>query len=472
MKRLLILIVLGLLFQFAKAAPALIANFQTPRQSGNTQELRSEFAETADTIRADTVTVPMVDKPDALSAESRIYKRRLDSLTKQIPLDFNEYVQSYINIYARNKEEMAHVLGLTKYYFPIYEKAFHDAGVPDELKYLSVVESKLDPYSVSRVGATGPWQFMYTTAKVYGLLIDRYIDERRDPIQASYAAARYLKESFAEFGDWLLAIASYNCGTSNVERAIRKAGGAKDFWSIRRYLPTETRNYVPAYIAIAYVMNCYQHLDIVPQTCAFSVKTDTVLVNKTIALSAIAKVLQADPAEITILNPAYKKQIINGTDAAPRRLVIPKVDNEKFSALFEALNNPEQAVSQQDLDLASNRDSKSDERPRFHKVKHGETLREIANNYGIEVQDLKAWNHLKSNKAKPGEKLKLSGRDEETTYASVSAKHHGSHHLTYKVKTGDTLSGIAERFDASVESIKELNGLRKGKLQPGMKIRI
>src|ERR1700743_401657 len=151
-------------------------------------------------VNQDTiVVVPVVDQPAPLSPQAALFKKRLDSLKKEVPLDYNEYVQSYIDIYAHNRDEMGHVLGLTKYYFPIYEKAFRDAGIPEELKYLSIVESKLDPFAISRVGATGPWQFMFTTAKLFGLNIDSYIDERRDPVQASYAAARYLKDAFNDF---------------------------------------------------------------------------------------------------------------------------------------------------------------------------------------------------------------------------------------------------------------------------------
>src|SRR6201991_1073029 len=202
----------------------------------------------------DTVKRQAVNQPAAPAPIRGIYERRLDSISKDIPLEYNEYVQTYIDLYMQNRDEMGQVVGLSKYYFPIYEKAFRDAGIPEEIKFLSIVESKLDPNAVSRVGATGPWQFMYTTGKLYGLNIDSYIDERRDPIQATYAAAAYLKDAYQEFGDWLLAIASYNCGKSSVERAIAKAG-AMDFWTIRQYLPAETRNYVPAYIAISYVMN-------------------------------------------------------------------------------------------------------------------------------------------------------------------------------------------------------------------------
>src|ERR1700710_2890565 len=152
--------------------------------------------------KADTIVVPIVNQPTPLNFQSPLYKRRLDSIKKDVPLDYNEYVQSYIDIYMHNRDEMGRVLGLAKYYFPIYEKAFRDAGIPDEIKYLSIVESQLNPNAVSRVGATGPWQFMGTTARMYGLNMDNYVDERRDPILSSNAAAAYLKDAYQQFGDW------------------------------------------------------------------------------------------------------------------------------------------------------------------------------------------------------------------------------------------------------------------------------
>jgi membrane-bound lytic murein transglycosylase D len=411
----------------------------------------------------DTVIVPEISHPVALGYQSGgIFKHRLDSLKKDVPLDYNEYVQSYIDIFIHNRDEMGHVLGLSKYYFPIYEKVFHDAGIPDEIKYLSIVESKLDPYAVSRVGATGPWQFMFTTAKLYGLNIDDYVDDRRDPIQASYAAAAYLKDAYQEFGDWLLAIASYNCGASNVERAVKKAG-ANDFWSIRQYLPVETRGYVPAFIAVAYVMNFYKKHNIVPQPCNFSLKTDTVLVNKSISLNTIGQVLDINIKELAILNPAYKRQIINGTTAVPKRLVIPQINNEKYSALYNALNSPDATEKTSRSVSASYDENKPEKTSSFHIIKHGETLRDIADDYGVELQDIKVWNHLHSNKAIVGQRLRLS---------EPSTKLHHNY-ITYKVKSGDTLPRIAARFEgASVEKIKSMNGLKIDRLQPGMKIKI
>jgi len=465
MKKTLTLIICLVSLQIIKAAPnsstllAAVA-LQNSKLLTNTQQ-----------TNADTTILPVVDAPAPLSYQSGMYKRRLDSIKKDIQLDYNEYVQSYIEIYMRNREEMSKVLGLTKYYFPIYEKAFHDAGIPDEIKYLSIVESKLDPYAVSRVGATGLWQFMFTTGKLYGMNVDDYVDERRDPIQASYAAAAYLKDAYQEFGDWLVAIASYNCGKSNVERAIEKAGGATDFWSIRQYLPKETRGYVPAFIAVAYVMNYYGKHNITPMACNISLKTDTVLVNKYLPLSMVAQSLNLDLHELAILNPSYKRQAINGTAAKPRRMIIPQIDKAQYAALYDVLNNSTTTSPvAQPVYAAYHPEPKADRLPSYHKVKRGESLGDIADNFGIEVQDLKAWNHLHSNKAVVGQTLKVKESADEPEQKTEKVTH--SNYVTYKVKTGDTLSGIASKFDANVEKIRELNGLKKGRLQPGMMIKI
>lgn len=420
----------------------------------------------------DTVAASIINQtPLPGYYQNSIYKLRLDSIQKDIPLDYNEYVQAYIDTYTRHRDEMAHVLGLAKYYFPIYEKIFHDAGIPEEIKYLSIVESKLDPNAVSRVGATGPWQFMSTTAKMYGLNMDGYIDERRDPIQASYAAAAYLKDAYIEFGDWLLAIASYNCGKSNVEQAIAKAG-ANDFWSIRQYLPIETRGYVPAYIAVAYVMNYANKHNITAQPWGLSAHVDTVLVNRSVSLSNISRALKIDASELALLNPAYRQQIINGTAIAPRRLVIPKTTSENYAALYDALNNAGSPVIQPQVTNMLYNAVPERRMPDFHKVRRGETLGDIADMYGVELQDLKDWNHLHGNKATVGKKLWLSaGHDSGSE--DIAAKKHSSKYVMYKVKHGDTLNTIADKFDGvSIENIRLLNGLKSGPLQPGMTLKI
>ncbi|PWK76477.1 membrane-bound lytic murein transglycosylase D [Mucilaginibacter oryzae] len=367
------------------------------------------------TIDADTTILPVLNQPLPLgSSYGGIYKRRLDSIRKDIQLDYNEYVQAYIDLYMRNREEMGQVVGLTKYYFPIYEKAFREAGIPEEIKFLSIVESKLDPNAVSRVGATGLWQFMGNTAKIYGLNMDNYIDDRRDPIQSSYAAAAYLKDAYQEFGDWLLAIASYNCGKSNVERAVEKAGGVTDFWSIRQYLPAETRGYVPAFIAMNYVMNYFNKHNIVPQACNFSIRTDTVMVKRIVPLSSVAQALNVSLKEITILNPSYRMAIVNGSPKTPRRLILPQTAKDNYAALYNVLNGgdapiPAAAANTNTYVAAAYTPGKTERRmPTHHKVRKGETLASIADKFGCEVADLKAWNHLKTNRAPVGTMLKVS----------------------------------------------------------------
>jgi len=427
----------------------------------------------------DTTLVPMVTIMSGF--QDVLCKRRLDSIKKEIPLDYNEYVQSYIDLYIRRKDEMARIVGLSKYYFPIYEKSFHDAGVPEEIKYLSVVESSLDPNAVSRVGATGPWQFMFATAKLYGLSMDNYIDERKDPIQASYAAAAYIKDAYLDFGDWLVAIASYNCGKGNITRAIQLAG-ASDFWSIRPYLPAETRNYVPAYIAMTYVMNYYSRHGIMPRPSDLSAKTDTVMVNKFVSLAGISAALKIDMAQLNILNPQYKKHIINGSPASPKRLVIPQIRKENFAVLYDVLNNSAIAPNQLEPVYASTNETssftrpakaeKEESMPTTHKVRHGETLASIADKYGVEPQDLKTWNHLSKYKVTPGQQLRLTEPSGDEHYSAPKEKTVKST-STYKVRNGDTLSQIAEKFDGmTVEKLKSLNGSKVSHLQVGMTLKI
>ncbi len=256
-----------------------------------------------------------------------------------------------------------------------------------------------------------------------------------------------------------------------MERAIEKAGGATDFWSIRQYLPNETRGYVPAFIAVAYVMNYYNRHNIIPQICSIALKTDTVLVNKYLPLSTVAHTLGVSLGDLTIVNPSYKRQIVNGTAKAPRRMVIPQIDKTKYAALYKALNNTNMASPAPQPVYASYREPVREEKtPSYHKVRRGETLSDIADNYGIEVQDIKAWNHLHSNKAVVGQRLKIKESADEPEAKPAKSKSHN--YVTYKVKSGDTLNGISAKFDASVEKIKELNGLKKDRLQPGMTIKI
>lgn len=385
---------------------------------------------------------------------------RLAYLQKTVPLTYNEQVQSYIDVYStdRYKRYLSNMLGLGKYYFPIYERVFAETGVPDEIKYLSIVESALNPHAVSRVGATGLWQFMFTTARMYNLTMDSYIDERKDPVAASYAAATYLLDAYKEFGDWLLAIASYNCGTGNVLRAIQRSGLSEpDYWTVSRYLPSETRKYVPAFIAMTYMLGYYEEHGIMPAASENTVDTtEVVWVQKFVPFSGVAQALNIDEGVIKTLNPAYKRAVVNGSPESPRRLVLPQVPPEAYSALYAAINS----TAETPKIVNASHDARGSRKNQLitHHVRKGETLGGIAQQYHVAVQDLRVWNNLKKNVIVPGQQLRV---------------HSPTSYITYRVKKGDTLSDIAKRHrTASVSGIKAANGLKGNQIKPGMTLKI
>jgi membrane-bound lytic murein transglycosylase D len=420
----------------------------------------------------DTTAVPIID-PVGFYNYNFTYKSRLDSVQQIVPLTYNEYVQNFITVYSKRKDMMGKMLGLTNYYFPIFEKALAAYHIPNEIKYLPIIESSMNPHAISRVGATGLWQFMFGTAKAYGLNMDNFVDERKDPIQASYAAAAYFRDAYDELGDWLLAIAAYNCGKGNVTRAMAKAG-SRDFWEIRKFLPKETRDYVPAFIAALYVMKHADAHDIVAQKSPLHQKTDTIHVNHFVSLTDVAKALDLDDEVLLSLNPSYKKKIVNGTLSMPKRMVLPSVDQYKYAQLYEVLNNDIETA--REIILASTDDVrelrkkpiiKAPSKITYHRVSAGQNLGSIADRYGVEVQDIKVWNKLKSTTIVIGQSLKIH---KEGPALKPTAK---PNYFTYKVKAGDTLSAIAEKFDgATVASIKKTNGLSKATLQPGMLLKI
>lgn len=419
------------LSQFTKADAAFIADSsRTLRGRGANFLVREGYR--------DTVQVPVVIPVKVSPYQNSIYKRRLDAIQKDVQLDYNGFVQSNIDVYLGQREEIGKLIGLSHYYFPIYEKAFRDAGIPEEIKYLSIVESQLNPYAISRVGATGPWQFMGTTAKIYGLGMDSYVDERRDPIQSAKAAAAYLKDAYVQFGDWLVAIASYNCGKSNVIRAIEEAG-ASDFWSIRPYLPVETRGYVPAYIAMTYMMNYYEQYNITPQQCNYLIKTDTVSVNKMVSLSSVSEALNIDPTTLATLNPQYRMLMINGSAASPRTLVIPKVLKEKYATVSNTLNSEMFAA-----------------RPHSSYASYVE----------VELPKPKPKPMIAAVAVPPVKK-------EEIAAPAPPKKKEPTSYISYRVQQGDTLAAIATKFGGTTaEDIKEQNGLKTDDVQPGMMLMI
>jgi len=401
------------------------------------------------TLSSDTAAVPVVMENPLFYNYNFTYKKRLDSIQREIPLSYNESVQKYIEVYSGRKEMMGKMLGLSEYYFPIFENALKEYNVPMELKYLPIIESSMNSHAISRVGATGLWQFMFSTAKGYGLNMDNFVDERKDPIQASYAAAAYFRDAYAELGDWLLAIAAYNCGTGNVNRAIIKAH-SRDFWAIRPYLPLETRNYVPAFIAAIYVMNCPDKHQIKAQKSFFAMKTDTIQVNRFISLSDVAQALSIEEDELFDLNPSYKKKIVNGSAESPKRIIMPKVSLTNFAMIYEVLNNSSLDTDTRII-LASNDDRRLHKKvkatpaperkysPVYHHVKSGQNLGEIADQYHIEVQDLKVWNKLKSNNIVPGQKLIVA---KNSAIIKTAEPKTAKKYISYKAKSSQKMDKI------------------------------
>jgi membrane-bound lytic murein transglycosylase D len=379
-------------------------------------------------IAPDTTVVPIIPENQSFYNYNFVYKDRLGGLQKSIPLDYNEYVQKYIDIYSSRKDMIGKMLGLSSYYFPIFEQALKSYDVPEELKYLPIIESAMNPQAVSRVGATGLWQFMFTTARGYGLSVDNFVDERKDPIEASYAAGAYFQDAYAQLGDWLLAIAAYNCGTGNVNRAIAKAG-SRDFWEIRPYLPLETRNYVPAFIAAVYIMNFPTMHNINSQQSPLALKTDTVQVSRFVSMASLAGALNMEESALCGLNPSYRKKIVNGTPESPKRIIMPAVSLENYSMIYDVLNNSTVDVSTRVI-LASNDDRRIRNHSRgntstvssYHKVTRGQNLSEIADKYHVEVQDLKVWNRLKGNTIVAGQKLIVSKQAASSKAPNKSSK--------------------------------------------------
>ena len=258
------------------------------------------------------------------------YINRLSRLPTVMEMVYNEVVQKFIDRYSgRLRHSISYMLGASNFYLPIFEEALEVYQLPLELKYLPIIESALNPKAVSRVGATGLWQFMIGTGKQYGLQVNSHVDERRDPVKSSYAAARYLRDLYKVFGDWNLVIAAYNCGPENINKAIHRAKGEKDYWRIYPYLPKETRGYVPAFIAANYIMTYYSQHNICPMTTRLPAKTDTVMVSRNVHLDQVAEVVGINIDLLRSLNPMYRRDVIPGA-SEPLPLRLPQTEVSKF----------------------------------------------------------------------------------------------------------------------------------------------
>ena len=434
---------------------------------------------------------------------------------KQIPspfsLDYNDRVKAFINLYINKRRgRVAYMLGLSDYYFPMIESIFDKYDIPLELKYLSVIESALNPRARSRMGATGLWQFMYTTGKIYHLEINSYVDERRDPVKATEAAAQFLKSLYSIYHDWTLVIAAYNCGPGNVNKAIRRSGGKCNFWEIYYRLPRETRGYVPAFIAATYVFHYYKNYNIKPIKVDMPVATDTLNIDENLHLGQVAAVLHIPIEYLRELNPQYKKDILPGRKNAIYALKIPSQYTLSFIDYKDSIMNYKDSVYFADNKVIApkkyernrgfNPPSRKGLKAVYYTIKSGDNLGFIASWYHVRVSDIRYWNNIYRNNIRAGKKLviyvpknkvsyykvinrlsfaekqkrigKSVGKKEKLTKAVKYDKN--AKYVMYKVRRGDNFWSIAKKYPGvSNTDIMELNGFKNpSSLKVGTLLRI
>ena len=357
-----------------------------------------------------------------------IYVDRLSRIPTIMEMPYNNIVRKFIDQYTgRLRHSVSYMLGATNFYIPIFEEALALYNLPLELKYLPVIESALDPTAVSRKGATGLWHFVLSTAKRYDLKINSLVDERRDPIKASFAAAQYLNDLYKVYGDWNLVIAAYNCGPTSLNKAIHRAGGSKDYWTIYPYLPKETRGYVPAFIAANYVMNYYCEHNICPMRARLIDGNDTVVVNKDLHLEQVASVCGVEMEKIKAFNPQYKTSLVPGNSydcilRLPSEAALKFIDlgdsvysyrsselltKRKTVEIDEAELEKQQNSARRSYSSSRRRSSRSSRRSKSVTIKNGQTLSEIAEKYGTSVSKLRRLNGIKGSNIRAGKKIRV-----------------------------------------------------------------
>ena len=422
------------------------------------------------------------------SIPDSVYIRRLKEMNSFITLPYNDIVRGYLIHYSEKmKSGMKRIIGLSSYYMPIFQETFDRHGLPEELKAMAIIESALNPTAVSRAGAKGMWQFMYNTAKLYGLHIDSFVDERLDPVKSADAAAKYLKDAYKIFGDWNLAIASYNCGAGNVQKAIKRAG-SRQFWDIWPFLPRETRGYVPAFVGALYALKYHKEHGIEALAVPMPAHTDTFKIRKMVHLKQVSELTGAPLEELQSLNPQYRHNIIPGNDRE-YILRIPYKFTDAFIAHEDSLHRHKDSIYFNPLTIKKIKDGGDGQRI-VYKVKSGDYLGKIATRYRVTVTQIKKWNGLKSNNISIGQRLVIYSGRAGAASASTSASSSSSAnkvssaptgnsaanakgHTLYKVKEGDSFYLIAKNYPGvSAQNIMDYNGLSSSSLRPGITIKI
>ncbi|KAF2332183.1 LysM peptidoglycan-binding domain-containing protein [Flavobacterium nitrogenifigens] len=428
---------------------------------------------------------------------TELLKQRLAAMNQKSPfeIEYNQGLENIIKSFLKNrKKSFSRLMALSEYYFPIFEDAFAKQNVPLEIKYLAVVESALNPKAVSKMGATGLWQFMYGTGKQYALKIDSYIDERSDPLKATAAASEYMTKMFNIFGDWELVLASYNSGPGNVTKAIRRSGGKTKYWDIRNYLPKETQGYVPAFLATMYLFEYHKEHGINPERAVVkNFETDTVAVKNQMSFKQLADLLDMPQSQIQLLNPSYKMGVVPFYQGEQHFIRLPKdkvatfVSNEEQIYAYVKYDKDFRATSSRLAVKYAPKAKPAAVKPapvdngdfEFYKVRKGDNLGAIAAKYDVNISDIKKWNNLKTNAVAIGRSLKIKAEEEapvkavpavvdkEQAIASAENKEKTAVDMDYVVVAGDNLGSIAKKFGTTIAELKELNNLTSNNIGLG-----
>ena len=459
------------------------------------------------------VRMAMKENPDDFNYDSlgvefsdSVYKARISQINSLIKLPYNSIIRNHIHVYTiKQRKHFSAVLGLMNYYFPMIEDIFDSYGLPAELKYMAVIESALNPNAVSRAGATGLWQFMFSTGRMYGLNINSLVDDRRDPVRATHAAAKYIKDLYKIYNDWILVIAAYNCGPGNVNKAIRRSGNKKDYWDIYYRLPRETRGYIPQYVAATYAVSYFPEHHIRPLPLNIPVSTDTIIVTKDIHLNQISEVMGIPLGELRALNPQYRTGLVPGS-ARPLSLTLPMSHLSDFIDLNDTIRNykPELYLSRINLTADPSRsvyvpvDVKGKTKL-IYTVREGDNLGFISEWYRVGLSDLRYWNNINRNTIRVGQKLAIYVDPSKSEFyskvntmtfaekqqmigkaatpnpvATAFLSMPDGEYITYTVRYGDTIWDIVKMFDnVSTTDVLSLNSISDpGKIKVGQILKI
>lgn len=459
----------------------------------NSLDIYNELSKDIQTVNSD-ITIDEELPTDLL-------KQRLQAMNQKSPfnIEYNQGLENIIKSFLKNrKKSFSRLMALSEYYFPIFEESFARNNIPLEIKYLAVVESALNPKAVSKMGATGLWQFMYGTGKQYALKIDSYIDERSDPMKATAACSEYMSKMFEVFGDWELVLASYNSGPGNVTKAIRRSGGQTKYWDIRNNLPRETQGYVPAFYATMYLFEYHKEHGINPERAVVKhFETDTLNIKKEMTFKQIADLLDMPQSQIQLLNPSYKLNVVPFYQGEQHCLRLPKdkiatfVSNEnQIYAYVDHQSGIRTIPAKLAMKVAPKPQKQIDKTiysdVKLYKVQSGDNLGAIADKYNVNISDLKKWNNLKSNNIALGRTLKIKSdvdpvkiskdikaiqavekKSEEAIAEADDKDKKGEQSLEYIVAAGDNLGSIAKKFGTTIAELKELNNLTSNNISLG-----